>query len=174
MISVGDHAFDGCIALTEINVPCSSYAEVWAKNNSLNYNLTHDWGETNYIWSEDCSKLTASRTCARNYTHVERETVNVACEVTRSPTENTTGTYNLSSEGFLNTAFEKQERIDVEIPALGNMSVLRLPTGIREVEEDAFEGIACQAVIIPEGCSKIRENAFANCEELTVVPCKKF
>ena len=37
----------------------------------------HDWGEVVYEWSEDGTKLTATRVCKNNKNHVETETVNV-------------------------------------------------------------------------------------------------
>ena len=42
----------------------------------------------------------------------------------------------------------------------------RLPANIREVEENAFEGIGASAVDIPSGCVKIGAGAFRNCKLL--------
>ena len=49
------------------------------------------------------------------------------------------------------------------------MKVLNLPTGLNNIEEDAFMSIACQAVVIPDGCFSIGAKAFANCSELVYV-----
>lgn len=56
-----------------------------------------------------------------------------------------------------------------EIPALGDMDVLRLPAGIQSIQASAFAGAACQAVLIPEGCRAIESRAFADCARLLYV-----
>ena len=43
---------------------------------------------------------------------------------------------------------------------------LILPSGLLEVGDSAFEGSACEVVIIPDGCVKIGHRAFANCRNL--------
>lgn len=50
--------------------------------------------------------------------------------------------------------------------------VLKLPSGLIEIEDEAFSGSACEVVIIPEGCTTIGEKAFANCKKLirVIVP----
>ena len=48
-------------------------------------------------------------------------------------------------------------------------SELVLPTSITEIENEAFMGIACEVVIIPENCTTIGEHAFAGCTELLYV-----
>ncbi len=45
----------------------------------------HNWGENNYVWSDDCSTCTATRTCINDSNHVETETVaSVVKEATTS------------------------------------------------------------------------------------------
>ena len=56
-----------------------------------------------------------------------------------------------------------------EIPALNTLNVMKLPAGVTEIEEEAFAGLACQAVILPERCSSIGSRAFAGCEQLIYV-----
>ena len=56
-----------------------------------------------------------------------------------------------------------------EIPCMGNLQVLQLPAGLNVIEEEAFEGLACEAVIIPDGCTAIGSRAFANCTGLVYV-----
>ena len=47
--------------------------------------------------------------------------------------------------------------------------VLTLPLGLTKVDSEAFEGTACEVVIIPSTCIFIGERAFADCERLTRV-----
>ena len=47
--------------------------------------------------------------------------------------------------------------------------VIRLPNTLDSIEDDAFSNIACQAIIVPEGCTSIGEKAFAGCTNLLYV-----
>ena len=49
---------------------------------------------------------------------------------------------------------------------LENVQVLKLPAQLTEIKEEAFAGLPCQVVIIPEGCKTIGSRAFADCDEL--------
>ena len=40
----------------------------------------HDWGEITYTWSDDFATCTATRSCAKDLTHVETETVNASSD----------------------------------------------------------------------------------------------
>ena len=62
---------------------------------------------------------------------------------------------------------EEQE----EIPALdtSTLKTLKLPTGLTEIEDEAFEGGAFEAVIIPDGCMHIGHKAFMDCAKLVYV-----
>lgn len=44
--------------------------------------------------------------------------------------------------------------------------VLNLPAGLASIDSEAFEGVACEVVIIPSSCTSIGERAFANCKNL--------
>lgn len=58
----------------------------------------------------------------------------------------------------------------VIIPAyLDGLSVLYLPEDLEVIKEGAFANSSCEAVIIPEGCTAIEENAFAGCSNLQYV-----
>lgn len=46
------------------------------------------------------------------------------------------------------------------------LSVLKLPKGIKTIEEQAFAGVMADVIEIPEGCSSIGSEAFLNCKEL--------
>ena len=56
----------------------------------------------------------------------------------------------------------KQKNIDTE-------KVFILPTSLKEIEDEAFEGTAVKTAIFPEGLLYIRENAFGNASFLTDV-----
>ena len=127
--------------------------------------LGHSWGEVVYSWHGD--KLTAERICAKDETHIETETIGSVSEIV-SPTEENEGKLSRVSEAFENEAFEKQTTETI-IPALKDMKVLYLPTGLQEIEEEAFADGTFTAVIVPDGCEIIKGKAFAGCTDLTYV-----
>lgn len=129
----------------------------------------HIWNEPVYTWSESNDAVEAVRTCQRDETHFEAESVFASLVLTASPTQDTAGVCEYVSDAFVNEAFTIQRKVAREIPALKDMNVLKLPTGLREIEEEAFSGISAQAVIIPDGCVSIGAEAFANCENLLYV-----
>ena len=57
----------------------------------------------------------------------------------------------------------------ITVTVHGTLSLLRLPAGLEVIEDEAFMGLACEAVIIPEGCTAIGARAFANCKALAYV-----
>lgn len=57
----------------------------------------------------------------------------------------------------------------IKTEVIDNPQVLRLPAQLQEIEEEAFTGLTCQVVIIPESCTIIGSRAFANCDELLYV-----
>lgn len=131
--------------------------------------LGHDWGEPTYYWSDENSKVTAVRICSRNEEHVDTETVNTQRVLVSAPTTTEPGVFAWYSEEFTNNAFAVQEREDGMIPKLSDMNILQLPSMLAEIDEEAFAGSSCDAVIIPEGCTTIKEHAFANCSNLLYV-----
>lgn len=50
-----------------------------------------------------------------------------------------------------------------------NLTKLTLPASLKRVEESAFEGIAAQAVIVPQGCEYIGSKAFKDCPNLVYI-----
>lgn len=48
-------------------------------------------------------------------------------------------------------------------------SVLYLPPDVTEIRTEAFAGSSFEAVIVPEGCTRIEDGAFAGCESLLYV-----
>ena len=80
--------------------------------------LGHDWNEPTYTWAEDNSACTAQRTCKRDATHSESETVKPAETVTKEATCTEKGEKSLKAT-FTNEAFAEQSKT-AEIPALGH------------------------------------------------------
>ena len=78
--------------------------------------LGHSWGTPKYTWSEDLSTCTASRTCTKDKSHVETETVNTTSEITVKPTTTSTGKM-VYTAVFENSGFKKQTKT-VTIPKL--------------------------------------------------------
>ena len=149
---IGWNAYGTCI-----RCDFSSYEEIPA--------LGHDWNTAEYQWSN--TSVTAVHTCKRDESHVETESVSISAIIS-SPTDETAGSITWTSDEFTKEGFSVQTNT-VEIPALKNMSVLHLPGMLYTVEDEAFSGLACQAVIIPEGCITIGEYAFAECTNLLYV-----
>jgi hypothetical protein len=52
---------------------------------------------------------------------------------------------------------------------LENLRVLKLPASLKAIEKEAFEGIAAEAIMIPETCTAIKPRAFVNCQNLLYV-----
>ena len=50
--------------------------------------------------------------------------------------------------------------------ALIDLSVLYIPAQCKKIEEEAFSGLAYQAVIIPESCTAVCDHAFSDCANL--------
>ncbi len=47
--------------------------------------------------------------------------------------------------------------------------VLTLPTGLKEIGEEAFVNMAAEAIMVPDGCLSIGKRAFADCDGLRMV-----
>lgn len=129
----------------------------------------HDWMPVVYTWSDDNSTVTATSICSHDNNHIFTETVSADKVVTLSPTESETGRYQYVSAEFSNALFNKQEKAGDNIPALSAMSTYQLPMQLTNIGEEAFSGSACEAVIIPDGCTSIGNKAYADCENLKYV-----
>ncbi|MBQ9562137.1 MAG: cell wall-binding repeat-containing protein, partial [Lachnospiraceae bacterium] len=79
----------------------------------------HDWNEPTYVWADDNTKVTASRTCVNDETHVETETAAATYAVTTPATCEEAGVGTWMSAEFENEAFAVQTKT-VEIPAIGH------------------------------------------------------
>ena len=49
------------------------------------------------------------------------------------------------------------------------MNTLYLPAQLTAIEDQAFSGVICEAVIIPDSCEQIGSDAFADCLNLKYV-----
>ena len=67
----------------------------------------HDWTEPEYVWNDDHTECTATRTCSRDETHIETETVEAVKETVREATVEAEGEIRYTAE-FENEAFETQ------------------------------------------------------------------
>ncbi len=128
--------------------------------------LGHIW-TAEYEWAEDHSTITATRTCANDAAHKETETVDVTADI-HFPTEDTEGFADYISAEFAMDSFTVQTKSFV-IPALKDLAVIRLSANLKTIEEEAFEGLACEAIIIPDGCTSIGSHAFRNCRNLKYI-----
>ena len=79
--------------------------------------LGHTWDEPVYVWSEDNSSVTATRSCTRNPEHTETETVNTT-SVTTPATCSEAGKTVYTAD-FTNEAFAQQTK-SVPSDALGH------------------------------------------------------
>ncbi|MBQ9891353.1 MAG: InlB B-repeat-containing protein [Firmicutes bacterium] len=97
-------------------VYCTACGKELSREHKETDALGHDWGEPTYIWAEDNSSVTASRTCSRDAGHKETETAQATYEVVKEPTVAAPGLGRYTAV-FINSAFETQTK-DVEIAQL--------------------------------------------------------
>ena len=110
-----------------------------------------------YIWSDDRTSLTARRGNVEETVPVRR--------IILSPTINNEGEVMWLSGKFKDSSFTRQ-MIKSRIPALNEMNTMFLPAGLQSVESETFDGIAAEAIIIPDGCTTVAPGAFMNCKNL--------
>lgn len=107
--------------------------------------VAHDWGEPTYEWNDDCTQVTAKRTCCRydDEEHEETETAATTAKVKRYCTEKGSTTY---TAVFENPAFAKQTKTLKNIPAQGHKIKVRAkvaPTCTADGAEACWECTAC-------------------------------
>ena len=189
--TIGRSAFADCSSLKEIYfegeppmIASDSFSGVtatahclcsgdWWDEDRLDYGGTltwvvdHDWTETAYEFDFVGLTVTASRSCRFHETLTESETVALTKSLTM-PTESEGGLYLIESAAFENAAFE-QLSLRYELPALGTLSVLRLPGELVELDEESLERTDCEAVILPASCRSVGSRAFKGCAQLRYV-----
>ncbi|MBQ6401144.1 MAG: Ig-like domain-containing protein [Firmicutes bacterium] len=83
--------------------------------------LGHDWGEAEYTWNDDNTKVTAKHTCKREGCNEEEtETVDATFEVTKAATCTAKGETTYTSAAFTNTAFAAQTKTLENVDPLGH------------------------------------------------------
>ena len=100
-------------------IRCEACGEEISRTKKTVPALGHDWSEPTYTWSKDNSTVTAARTCTRDESHVETETVSTTSEVTKAATCTAKGQTTYTAV-FENAAFAKQTKKVSNIPATGH------------------------------------------------------
>jgi len=130
----------------------------------------HAWSEPVYTWLEG-NYISATRTCEATpgHPHTESETVKIVETIVQSPTETEEGIVTYAAY-FTKECFEVQEGETLIIPPFGGSNVLRLPAGLTVIESEAFAGMSrIEEVIVPDGCTFIAADAFADCPSLIYI-----
>ena len=69
-----------------------------------------------------------------------------------------------------NSRSNKSDSIVIRVRRdLTGLDVMWLPSDLTRIGEEAFSGLSCEAVNIPESCTSIASKAFANCSWLVYV-----
>ena len=79
----------------------------------------HSWGAAAYVWADDNSSVTATRTCTTNPSHTAIETAQTTSSVTKQATCEQAGETTYTAE-FTDEAFETQTKTIANIPATGH------------------------------------------------------
>ena len=103
--------------------------------------IGHDWDAAVYSWSEDCTSVTASRTCKNKTEHVETETKQTTSEITKPATCTTKGETTYTAV-FTGEGFAAQTKTIDDIPMIPHtpQTVAEIPatctqTGLTEGEK---------------------------------------
>ncbi len=164
---IGDNAFG---SLRGVRAVCDSYAAHWATEQDTWWDLIHPERVIIYdvIW--DGSRVTAREECSREDCaepfSQPLETADVLEYFVR-PTETTAGYFERKADFQTEGLAYTEVRIDMK--PLGESDVLRIPEDTVIIEAGAFEGVDCEALILPENCEEVGERAFANCDNLCYV-----
>ncbi len=125
-VTSGDHEHswdEGTVTIqptcTEDGVKTFTCTECGETKTEVIEALGHDWSAPTYSWSDDNGRVTATRTCKHDTSHMETETADTTSEVTKAPTCETKGETTYTAE-FENSAFEKQISVVEDIPATGH------------------------------------------------------
>ena len=131
--------------------------------------LGHDWGKPTYEWNyaDGEWKCTAARTCGRNDTHIETETVTAANAVTKDATCEDKGDTTYTAT-FTNPSFAAQTKTVTDIDARGHR-FLNFLKWVWESFDNAVAWLFCdndhdhiETVDVP---SSVEQFIPATCEE---------
>ncbi len=102
------------------------------------------------------------------HTLTEHKKVNATC--TKTGTE-AYWSCDVCGKLFSDAEGKNEIAAPVVIPAidLESMTVMYLPKGLKQIDAEAFSGLTCQAVIIPDGCTVIGTKAFSDCKNLVYI-----
>ena len=158
--SIESCAFYLCSSLNYIVIPNS--VEYIDENNSIPAGTVIKCEEESYAeeWASQHGYTTES------YPHTIHK---IAIKLAVKPTDTSTGLTEGEYCSICGTVITEQK----VIPSLSEMRVLWLPLSVETIDAEAFLGNACEAVIIPNGCTSIGERAFANCRRLLFVKLPK-
>ena len=98
----------------------------------------HAFGDPEYEWADDNSKVTATRVCGNDASHVETEEALVTAEVTKEATCTERGETTYTSAGFGNIAFAAQSKKLDDIEPLGH-ELTAYPVELPTYEEPGHE-----------------------------------
>ena len=121
----------------------NSAFEEQTKENIVLPALGHDWDEPKYNWSEDNTTVTASRTCKRDSSHKETDTVDTILAVIRQPDCETAGEGTFTTKPFSNPAFSKQEKTAAFGSAAGHQAVILPAVEATCTDSGMTEGEKC-------------------------------
>ncbi|MBE7060482.1 MAG: hypothetical protein E7389_06630 [Ruminococcaceae bacterium] len=79
--------------------------------------LGHNFGAPSYEWSADNKSVTGKRTCGRDASHIDTETVNTTSEITKPATLTEPGEHTYTAT-FTKTGFTTQTKTVADIPVL--------------------------------------------------------
>ncbi len=144
----------------------------------------HNWGKITYSWSKDYSKLTATRVCKSDSSHVETETVKATSKMKTKPTMSKAGKMVCKSKSFKNKAFSAQS-VTVTLPKIktsykdstGKYTIKKNMTAIYNgPAKNSAKTVTIPATIKVSGVTikvvGIGSKAFNDCKKLKTITIK--
>ena len=133
----------------------------------------HAWGTPSYEWSADNSRVTATRVCTNDDSHIETETVSTTSEITKAPTCTETGVRTYTSAAFTNGAFAVQTK-EVAEPATGHTVVTDAAVAPTCTETGLTEGshcLVCNEVLVAQEVIPALGHDFGEWTQTTAPTC---